>query len=67
MLYDVTKDFSCNWSWQIAYVSGFQTGFRGHLGFREGVTGIRRNVDENLGILYDFVITFTDFYNHIKL
>jgi hypothetical protein len=39
-----------------------QTGFRRTLGFGEGVSGIPRNIDENLGgLFYVFVIIFSDF------
>jgi hypothetical protein len=30
------------------YVSGFETGFRRTPGFHEGISGIPRNIDENL-------------------
>jgi hypothetical protein len=30
-------------------------------GFRKGVSGVRRKADENLDILYVFVITIIDF------
>jgi hypothetical protein len=38
----------------------FKLGFRGNLGFHEGVSWVSQNIDENLGMLYVFVIIFTD-------
>jgi hypothetical protein len=46
---------------EVVYDSGFQIGFRGTLGFLEGVLGVSRIIYENLGGLYVPVIIITDF------
>jgi hypothetical protein len=56
------------WPATTQYSSDLQTGFCGTLGFSEGFSGVPQNTDENLGILYVFVIIFiplsTKILNH---
>jgi hypothetical protein len=53
------------WPATTHYSSDLQTGFCGTLAFSEGFSGVPQNIDENLGILYVFVIPLsTIILNH---